>query len=201
MCFGTLTTLWCWHIANCYRRFEETYCWPYSESRTVASPWRWMKHFLRRYGNCREYLYRLLSLEISSESGRRRYCIMNDEAAPLQSPVRRQNIPSGLSIWHCVNFQNNWIFKADRVTLVVVCETTVRSVCPNAGQEVYFPYKFSAQTFDSSHPYERYDTDIPYTNGFLCVVGLQGCYQNTVVGNTCTTLTYLLHGAESFLRS
>jgi len=39
-----------------------------------------------------------------------------------------------------------------------------------------------------------YNTDIPFTNGFLCVVSLQRCYQNTVIGKTCDiNLKHLLN--------
>jgi len=57
-----------------------------------------------------------VSLKTSSESVRRSCCIANDEQTLLQCSVRQRNIPSAFAIWHCVTFQNNWIFKADRVT-------------------------------------------------------------------------------------
>ena len=47
------------------------------------------------------------------------------------------------------------------------------------------PRKFSRLTFESYSPHVWYNTDIPFTDGFLCVVSLQGCYHNMVVGNIC----------------
>jgi len=67
-----------------------------------------------------------VSLDTSSESGRRRCCIANDEATLLQSSVRRRIIPSVFAIWHCLTFKNNWIFKAGRVTF---CSSVQNDSC------------------------------------------------------------------------
>jgi hypothetical protein len=101
MCFGTLTTLWR-HIVNFYRRFDETYCWYYSESRTAASPWRWMQHFLRKSGNCRECLYPFVSLETSSESGRRRCC----KQMMKQPPISAQSVHRTYLLCFCLTMRN-----------------------------------------------------------------------------------------------